>query len=159
MNILKDIVVKLAVGLIKYLIREGNNNLFEVKGSLVRKQDIFLTNIAFLVLFAKFGIKKDLILKVIANNNCKPPANYKLTGGELWRSQIMQDYYYNTGASKTKNSKHQERTALDINVFIDDIYRTDKEAYKHLAEYWKTLDPNNVSGFDWNWDINHFQMS
>jgi hypothetical protein len=49
--------------------------------------------------------------------------------------------------------------AIDLNLFIDGEYRTDKESYKSLAEYWKTLNPANVAGYDWNFDANHFQMT
>lgn len=47
-----------------------------------------------------------------------------LTGGQLWRDQAMQDVYVKTGASKTKNSNHLNRLAIDLNIFYDGQYIT-----------------------------------
>jgi hypothetical protein len=49
------------------------------------------------------------------------------------------------------------RLAIDLNVFIAGKFRTDREAYEPLAKFWKTLHPDNVAGYDWGWDANHFE--
>jgi hypothetical protein len=81
----------------------------------------------------------------------------KLTGGELFRTVEQQKIYVDTGLSKTMDSKHLKRLAIDLNLFIDGKYRTDKEAFKLPAEYWASLSPKNVSGYDWGWDFNHWE--
>ena len=99
---------------------------------------------------------------------------YQLTIGEALRTQDQQMLYFeglsvvkiggNTHLAKTTRktqtlaSKHLDKLAIDLNVFINGVYRTDKESYKELAEYWKSLHPENVAGYDWGWDANHFQM-
>lgn len=80
-----------------------------------------------------------------------------LTFGEVYRTKEQQEIYLKTGKSKTVNSKHLERLAVDFNVFIHDEYRTDKASYESLGEYWKSLDSNNKWGGDWGWDANHFE--
>lgn len=104
-----------------------------------KKQSVFLLNVA------------DLIQWAFCNG-------YELTGGELWRPQEMQDIYLKQGKTKVKRSKHQDRLAIDLNLFIDGKYRTANEDYKELAEYWKSLHPDNIAGYDWGWDGNHFEM-
>lgn len=99
---------------------------------------------------------------------------YQLTIGEALRTQDQQLLYFEgltpvkTGGhvilaktnrkTQTLASKHLDKLAIDLNLFINGVYRTDKESYKELAEYWKSLHHENVSGYDWGWDANHFQM-
>jgi len=117
---------------------------------------------------------------IFAKNICKLiiwtfDNGYEITLGEAYRTNDQQLLYFygytldsdenslkliKTGQkSKTMNSYHLSKCALDINLFIDGKYVSDKDSFKPLAEYWKTLHPNNVSGYDWGWDFNHFQMS
>jgi len=107
--------------------------------TLRQKQSIFLKNAAKLILWAFEN-------------------GFELTGGELLRTESQQAEYVKTGKSKTMNSRHLQKLAIDINLFVDGKYRYDKEAYKLLAEYWKTLHQDNVAGYDWGWDANHFEM-
>jgi len=124
--------------------------------TLRQKQSIFLLNVSKLIQWA-------------FNNG------YELTSGELYRTTDQQLLYFHGYTlekvknglkaikthrrSKTMNSKHLLKLAVDLNLFIDGKYKTDKESFKPLAEYWKTLHPKNKSGYDWGWDFNHFQMS
>lgn len=103
------------------------------------KQSVFLKNVAKLILWAFDN-------------------GFELTGGELLRTPEQQQIYIKQGKSKTSNSLHLDKLAIDLNLFIAGKYRSDREAYKHLAEYWKTLHPANVAGYDWGWDANHFEM-
>lgn len=82
-----------------------------------------------------------------------------VTGGELFRTKEQQEIYFNSGKSKTMHSKHLSRLAIDLNLFINGNYRKDKDAYKPLADYWESLHPDNVAGFTWGWDANHFQRN
>ena len=81
----------------------------------------------------------------------------ELTFGEAWRTKEQQEIYFKSGKSKTMDSKHLERLAVDFNVFIKGEYRTDKASYEALGNHWKSLDPNNKWGGDWGWDANHFE--
>lgn len=83
---------------------------------------------------------------------------HELTMGEVLRTPEQQALYVAQKKSKTSNSKHLEKLAADLNLFIGGVYRTDKEAYKQMAQYWKSLHPDNVAGYDWGWDANHFEM-
>lgn len=104
-----------------------------------KKQSIFLQNVAALICWA-------------FNNG------YELTGGELYRTEEQQEIYRKKGLSKATRSRHQDRLAIDLNLFIDGVYQTTREPYRPLAEYWKSLHPENVAGYDWGWDANHFEM-
>ncbi len=82
---------------------------------------------------------------------------YEITLGEALRTPEQQALYVKAGKSKTMNSKHLEKLAIDLNLFVDGEYRTDKPSYEPLGEYWKKLDSECVWGGDWGWDANHFQ--
>ena len=124
--------------------------------SLREKQSIFSLNIAKLIIWAY-------------------EHGYEITLGEALRTPEQQLLYFEgysikkIGSSlhfakdqrktKTMASKHLKKLAIDINLFIGGEYRSDKESFQPLAEYWKNLHPDNVSGTDWGWDFNHFQMN
>ena len=42
---------------------------------------------------------------------------FTVTGGELYRTAEQQQIYVKTGRSKTMNSRHLERLAVDLNFF------------------------------------------
>lgn len=100
---------------------------------------------------------------------------YELTGGELSRTKDQQILYFEgltlqkfgfeikivsaKRLSKTMFSAHLEKRAIDLNLFINGEYKTDKDSHKPLGEYWKSLHPKNVWGGDWGWDANHYEMS
>lgn len=139
---IRNILIKIVVFLLRKLI--GKETTFEVSGYFRERQTIFLKNVAKLVEYA----------------HTLP--GYELTGGELYRPPEMQAIYYADGRSHIKHSKHQDRLAIDFNLFVNGKYihtKAENEKYfKPLAEYWASLHPNNVSGWDWKWDYNHFQM-
>jgi hypothetical protein len=108
--------------------------------TLREKQSVFIYNVAKLILYAHDTLKVDL------------------TAGELYRTDAQQDLYIKSGATKAKRSKHQDRLAIDLNLFIDEVYQTDTKAYKALSEYWKSLNAANRAGYEWGWDGNHFEM-
>ena len=103
------------------------------------RQSIFLLNVAKLIIWAFDN-------------------GMELTGGELYRTPEQQEIYVKTGKSKTYNSRHLSRLAIDLNLFIKGQFITDKESYKPLADYWKSLNPDNIAGYDWTFDANHFEM-
>lgn len=140
MSWLKKYLLKLAIIIIETAVRELTEE-YKPSSDLRKKQVLFLKNVAKLVDYAN------------------SLSGYEVTGGELYRTAEQQAIYLAKGLSKTKHSKHQDRLAIDLNVFINGVYRTDKSAFEPLAKFWKSLDSNNISGFDWNWDYNHFQMN
>ena len=83
---------------------------------------------------------------------------FELTGGELLRTPEQQEIYLKQGKSKTSDSKHLNKLAIDLNVFMKGQYQAVTDAYRPLGVYWKSLHPENVWGGDWGWDGNHFQM-
>ena len=123
--------------------------------SLREKQSIFAKNFALLVIHAY-------------------EIGYEITYGEGQRTGDQQLLYFegfslkkigsslklfkSNKRSKTMSSDHLLKCAHDINVFIDGDYKTDKETYKPLHEYWVSLHPKNYSGYQWGWDYNHFGM-
>ena len=123
--------------------------------TLRQRQSIFALNISKLIVWAYDN-------------------GYEITKGEAKRTKCQQYLYFEgykivkigsalelaktRRRSKTMNSYHLKKLAEDLNLFINGKYRTDKEAFKPLAEYWRSLHPDNISGSDWNYDWNHFQM-
>jgi hypothetical protein len=83
---------------------------------------------------------------------------YQCTFGEVARTPEQQEIYVKTGKSKTMLSAHINRLAADINLFKDGVYLTEAKEYKVAAETWEALNENNVAGFSWGWDANHFEM-
>jgi len=137
MKFIQRVLVNLALFILK---RQIKKQILQTSASLRTKQVMFLKNVA----------------KLIEYGNSLP--GYELTGGELLRTPEQQAIYIAKGLTKTKYSKHQDKLAIDLNVFVNGKYMTDKETFKPLADYWKKLHPENTSGYYWNWDFNHFQM-
>jgi len=77
---------------------------------------------------------------------------YELTLGEAFRTEYQQAYYVKIGMSKTMNSRHLQRLAVDFNLFRGGELLGDAEDFRPLGEYWATLDPDNVWGGDWDRD-------
>lgn len=77
---------------------------------------------------------------------------WKLTGGNLYRTPAQ-----NTAVNGTARSRHLDRLAIDLNLFIDDVYQRDTEAYRPLGEFWEALRPDNSWGGRFN-DGNHFSV-
>jgi len=120
------------------------------------KQSIFAFNFSKLIQYA-YGI------------------GYEITFGEGLRTKDQQLLYFEgyhlmkLGSdlklakckrfSKTMNSLHLKKLAHDINLFKDGVLKTDKESFRQISEYWKSLNAKNTCGYYWNWDYGHFQMS
>ncbi len=84
-----------------------------------------------------------------------------LTGGELYRTNEQQKIYMDTGKSKTMNSKHLKRLAIDFNFFIDGqlVYDSTHPTLIKLGKFWESLDKQNSWGGFWNSfkDTPHFE--
>ena len=91
----------------------------------------FLQNVAELILFAK-------------------EKGYKLTGGELWRTEYQQDKYRADGKTQVARSQHQKRLAIDFNLFVDGAIQWNKNTdWDILGTFWKELHPDNRWGGDY----------
>jgi len=118
--------------------------------SVRNKQSIFLKNVAKLILWAFDN-------------------GYELTGGELYRTAEQHAINVSKGLSKATRSKHMDRLAIDLNLFINGEFKTDTQSHKPLGAYWCSLHPLNRWGGDFNndgnlttndaWDGNHYQMN
>jgi hypothetical protein len=114
---------------------------------LVQRQMLFTNNIG----------------KLIAFSNT---VGIGLTFGEVYRTKEQQAIYFKTGRSKTMNSRHILRLAVDLNMFVlndngrmlfapnisQKQFRSDLLIAKQLGDYWATLHVDNVWGSDWDRD-------
>jgi hypothetical protein len=84
----------------------------------------------------------------------------KLTFGEAYRSKEQQQIYFDKGLTRTLNSNHMKRLAVDFNFFIrgELIYRHD--LIDQLGEFWEKLNEKNRWGGNFNsiLDTPHFEM-
>jgi len=109
----------------------------------------------------KTSTKQWLFLQDVAKLiNYAKELDIKLTGGELYRTKYQQKKYLKDGKSKTMNSKHLSRLAIDFNFFKDDnlTYKLDDVA--ELGLFWESLSDKNEAGMFWKWkDLPHFQRN
>lgn len=84
---------------------------------------------------------------------------YSATGGELQRTIEQQRIYVNTGKSKTLNSRHIQKLAIDLAIFSPDgRWLQDKKSLQMFGDYWERLDPENEWGGNWKFfDAPHFE--
>ena len=85
---------------------------------------------------------------------------FTVTGGELYRTAEQQQIYLKTGRSKTMNSNHLKRLAVDLNFFKDGKLVYDVKTLAPVGEYWESLHPKNQWGGKWRFvDLPHFQRT
>jgi len=86
---------------------------------------------------------------------------FTVTGGELFRTLEQQQIYIKTGRSKTMNSLHLKRCAIDLNFFIDGKLTYDVKVLTPLGQYWESLNSKNQWGGFWRSfkDVPHFQRT
>jgi len=137
------IATEFAYPTIVEMMDEGEDNIrTELSGPAVDGQWEFTKDVALLIQYAE-------------------ELGYKVTLGEAWRHVHQQAYYVRHGYSTTMNSKHRQRRAIDLNLFINDKYMTDVDAYGILGKYWESLDEKNTWGGSWKTfkDAPHFERS
>jgi peptidoglycan L-alanyl-D-glutamate endopeptidase CwlK len=71
---------------------------------------------------------------------------FMVTGGELARTPEQQAIYVKTGRSKTLNSIHLKRCAVDLNFFKDGKIIWDRAVLAPLGAYWESLNKANSWG-------------
>ena len=67
-----------------------------------------------------------------------------VTGGELSRTPEQQAIYLKTGRSKTMNSIHLKRCAIDLNFFKDGKIVWNRKIIEPLGIYWESLHQKSV---------------
>lgn len=84
---------------------------------------------------------------------------FVVTGGELQRPIEMQKIYVLDKRSKTMDSAHLRKMAIDLNFFRNWKYITDKASLQKIGDYWVSLNPKNAWGGNWNSfkDTPHFE--
>lgn len=68
--------------------------------------------------------------------------------GEVFRTPEQQAIYVKTGRSKTMNSMHLSRLAIDL-VLVKDGSIATHEQLKPLGAFWESLNPKNRWGGSW----------
>ena len=71
---------------------------------------------------------------------------FQVTAGELYRTPEQQEIYVKTGRSRTMNSLHLQRRAVDLNFFINGKLTYDKSTLAPLGAFWESLHPLNSWG-------------
>ncbi|MGE4420575.1 MAG: M15 family peptidase [Sulfurimonas sp.] len=96
--------------------------------SLVSEQFIFLKDVVKLI---EFSIEQ----------------GYIITGGELYRTQEQQNIYLKENKTKTKDSQHLKRLAIDLNFFNEkgELIQTPDI----IGKYWESLSDKNRWGGSW----------
>lgn len=84
------------------------------------------------------------------------------TFGEVLRTHEQQEIYFHSGRSKTMNSQHLKKLAVDLNFFreVDGNYLIveNKKDLIAIGEYWEQLHPTNQWGGFWKfYDAAHFE--
>lgn len=88
-------------------------------------------------------------------------AGFVVTLGEVWRTPEQQAIYCKTGRSKTMNSNHIRRLAVDLNFFRNGGLIYDIDALRDLGAYWESLHPKNRWGGNFRnlIDVPHFERN
>lgn len=116
---------------------------------MLKEQSIFAFNVA--ALLSAFQIRE-----------------YQISFGEAYRTPEQEAIDISKGISKTSNSMHLKRLAIDLNIFKNGVQVTDAKELIEFGNYWRSLNTLNRWGGDWNKngiatdekfsDPSHFEM-
>lgn len=86
---------------------------------------------------------------------------WTVTGGELFRTQAQQEIYFKAGKTKTMNSNHLRRLAIDLNFLKNGQPVWDKARLQPVGDYWESLNPMNRWGGNFKSlpDTPHFERN
>ena len=86
---------------------------------------------------------------------------FMVTGGELSRTPEQQAIYVKTGRSKTMDSNHLKRCAIDLNFFKQGQIVFNKAELAPLGAYWESLNSKNRWGGNFRSlvDCPHFERN
>lgn len=84
-----------------------------------------------------------------------------LTFGHAYRDKETQQRMVDTGKSKTLNSNHLKRLAVDFNFFINGKLTYDKHKLAELGQFWESLNEKNRWGGNFKsfTDTPHFERN
>ena len=104
-------------------------------------------------------IQAEFLLQVCKLVYYATELGFKVTGGELQRTPEQQAMYVKTGRSKTMESNHLRKCAIDLNFIRDGKLVYDQKLLQPLGDYWESLHPNNRWGGNWKSfkDMPHFE--
>jgi len=110
--------------------------------SLSHEQQEFVLDVARLIFFAEEN-------------------GIRLTAGEFLRTKEQQKIYFETGKSKTMNSNHLRKLAVDFNFFLNGKLTYEKSKLIILGEYWESLNEKNRWGGNFKsfTDTPHFERN
>lgn len=77
--------------------------------------------------------------------------------GEVWRTMEQQKLNVKKGVSKTLDSYHLDRLAIDLLYSNYDGSAVSYDTKKKIGLYWELLTKGNKAGVLWGWDDFHFQ--
>lgn len=116
----------------------------------------------------QFQFIKDVAVLIDFIANVK---KVKITGGWLERNQEIQDILVKKGLSKTKDSNHLKKLAIDFNIFFEGVILTNtkkkdlndkqNDLLNEIGVFWENLDPLNRWGgfFKSIYDPGHFERN
>jgi hypothetical protein len=86
---------------------------------------------------------------------------FTVTGGELQRTIEQQTLYVKQGKSKTMDSKHLKKVAIDLNFIKDGQLVYDRAQLAPIGAYWESLHPLNRWGGNFKSfvDMPHFERN
>lgn len=86
---------------------------------------------------------------------------FVITGGELLRTPEQQEIYLQKGLSKTSNSMHLKKCAIDLNFFKDGKLVSNRDTLIPVGEFWQSLNPKNRWGGNFKSivDCPHFERN
>ena len=86
---------------------------------------------------------------------------WTVTGGELFRTQAQQEIYFKEGKTKTMQSNHMRRLAIDLNFLREGKPVWDKATLQELGSFWESLHPKNRWGGNFKSlpDVPHFERN
>jgi hypothetical protein len=94
------------------------------------------------------------VIKLLTRAN---ELGYGIRIGEVFRTLEQQKMYIKAGRSKTMNSMHLKKCAIDIY-----FTKNDRLVYpEELGKYWESLDSRNKAGMFWKKfrDAPHYQRT
>ena len=82
---------------------------------------------------------------------------YAVTLGDAYRDPRSHGKMGEEGPYGRRASAHKNRLAIDLNLFIDNMYIQQEGPYTQFGTWWKALHRENEWGGDWKSDdANHF---
>lgn len=83
---------------------------------------------------------------------------YRVRIGEVWRGDEQQKANIAKGSSKVGRSLHQDKLAVDLNLFKDSDFLETTEEHRPLGEFWESLHPLCRWGGEFG-DGNHYSIT